>query len=221
MSAVKKRIQKPSLKSRLYFKVSERDEIKAAVQFSIMLIASALMGVVFAKYFISGIFVARNSSIAAKYFSGILPSLSFSFKTLAAIINNSLIELASVFIITLSAFGRFNYLVSDVILIMRGFCDGFLVMFLYRCVKNEFLKPNITVVNFTVYFLSKIILLLLLYAFTKRISACSISIKRSGSAGLQGLKIKSGLYAVLLAFREIFTIILINSISCTIIFLMK
>ena len=83
-----------------------RERRLAVLQFSIILTASALMGIIFARYFISGIFVARNSSVAVRYFDNVfLHSVDVS-DHLLYIISVSYPEIASVVAITFSAWSR-------------------------------------------------------------------------------------------------------------------
>ncbi len=199
-----------------------KEKIKITFQYVLMLISSAVIGIIFLKILPDG-YINESVFGISKHFDLIFSECDVFPDALRCILSYSTYDLVITAIIALSSFTVFNYIVSDICIICTGFKFGFSVSFLAAFISGGVTETvyRLGIMRYLIFVSFKAIIASLLIWFAYRISVISFGLKKYTSVGRTVLKpdnlVKLFLYYI--SFSGL--ILILNGMYCLFIYLVK
>ena len=196
------------------------ERLKILFQFLVTLLFAFISGAILCGA-CSDTFHSSSQIVITKHFNSLFLGAISLQDVFLTIITYSLPYIFSIITIAVLSFSVFNYLVSDIVLLICGIKVGFSITLLLNNVFLDQSVQGVSVLSFLMFSMFRILILVLVVCFAYRASLFSRNISFRNNNGryyLEPLKILS--FAVITA-AHIGALVFINGVYCAIAFVLK
>ncbi len=196
------------------------ERAKIALQFALMSICSAVLGVLLSKVLPESFYV-KSAGALFEHFGNIFKNCSEVSENLYQILSYALSDIILVAVIFCVSFAVFNYAVSDIVLVYSGLKTSFAISFLSKYLSNTDFSYSISWIEFTVFVIFKLLIMLVIWDYAYKAAAFSPNLKKINSLGRSAVNTRTVFSFFLSSLIYFGTIIILNSLYCYLIYIIK
>lgn len=199
--------------------VARIEKIKIMLQYIIMIVCSVVLGWVTVKL-LPDSFLSSVADGIPRHFGSLFENCESFRDGLLCVISYSRLDLLAVSMIAISVFTVFNCLISDFVLVFRGFCFGFCCSYLtyFPSVASE---HGVGIFRFLIYSFFKIVIASLLLLYSYRSSLYAMGMKKYTPVGRTVIDKRLLMSFILFTVAMLGAVMIVQGIYCLTIFLLK